>query len=79
MRRRDLDVLTVTGMAGAAARRPPAAFRARGCWGGWRGRPSCMGVRLVSKRLENLAGRTGISQNCRTPWGGHPEQWFFKS
>jgi peptide/nickel transport system substrate-binding protein len=36
-----------------------------------------MGVRLVSNRLENLAGRIGISQHCRTPWGGHPEQRFF--
>jgi len=38
-----------------------------------------MGVRVVSDRLENVAGRTGISQHCRTPWGGHPEQWFLKS
>ena len=41
--------------------------------------PAFMGVRVVSNRLENVAGRTGISQHCRTPWGGHPEQWFFKS
>lgn len=41
--------------------------------------PAFMGVRVVSERLENVPGRTGISQHCRTPWGAHPEQWYFKS
>lgn len=41
--------------------------------------PAFMGVRLVSNRLENVAGRACISQHCRTPWSVHPEQWFFKS
>jgi peptide/nickel transport system substrate-binding protein len=41
--------------------------------------PAFMGVRVVSQRLENVPGRTGISQHCRTPWGAHPEQWFFRS
>ena len=36
-------------------------------------------VRVVSERLENVPARTGVSQHIRTPWGGHPEQWYFKS
>ena len=40
--------------------------------------PAFMGVRVVSERLENVPGRTGISQHIRTPWGAHPEQWYFK-
>ena len=40
--------------------------------------PAFMGVRVVSDRLENVPERTCISQHCRTPWGAHPEQWFFK-
>ena len=40
--------------------------------------PAYMGTRVVSNRLENVPGRTCISQHCRTPWGGHPEQWFYK-
>jgi peptide/nickel transport system substrate-binding protein len=41
--------------------------------------PAFMGVRVVSERLENVPARTGVSQHIRTPWGGHPEQWFFKA
>ncbi|MDN3567210.1 ABC transporter substrate-binding protein [Paeniroseomonas aquatica] len=40
--------------------------------------PAFMGVRVVSDRLENVPGRTGISQHIRTPWGAHPEQWYFR-
>ena len=40
--------------------------------------PAYMGTRVVSNKLENVPGRTCISQHCRTPWGGHPEQWFYK-
>ncbi len=40
--------------------------------------PANMGTRVVSNRLENVPERTCISQHCRTPWSGHPEQWFFK-
>ena len=40
--------------------------------------PAYMGVRVVSNKLENVPGRTCISQHCRTPWSGHPEQWFYK-
>lgn len=40
--------------------------------------PAFMGVRVVSERLENVAARTGISQHIRTPWGAHPEQWYFR-
>lgn len=40
--------------------------------------PAFMGVRVVSNRLENVPGRTGISQHIRTPWGGRPDQWYFK-
>jgi peptide/nickel transport system substrate-binding protein len=41
--------------------------------------PAFMGVRVVSERLENVPARTGISQHIRTPWGAHPEQWYFKA
>ncbi|MBR0661313.1 ABC transporter substrate-binding protein [Neoroseomonas oryzicola] len=41
--------------------------------------PAFMGVRVVSERLENVPARTGVSQHIRTPWGGHPEQWYFRS
>ncbi|GGC61741.1 peptide ABC transporter substrate-binding protein [Siccirubricoccus deserti] len=41
--------------------------------------PAFMGVRVVSERLENVPARTGISQHIRTPWGAHPEQWYFKT
>jgi len=39
--------------------------------------PAFMGVRVVSRKLENVPARTAISQHCRTPWSGHPEQWYF--
>ncbi len=41
--------------------------------------PAFMGVRVVNERLENVPARTGVSQHIRTPWGGRPEQWYFKS
>lgn len=41
--------------------------------------PAFMGVRVVSNRLENVPARTGVSQHIRTPWGGHPETWYFRS
>ena len=40
--------------------------------------PAFLGVRVVNDRLENVPARTCTSQHCRTPWGAHPEQWFFK-
>lgn len=40
--------------------------------------PALMGVRVVNENLQNVPERTCISQHCRTPWGAHPEQWFFK-
>ena len=40
--------------------------------------PAYMGTRVVNERLENVPARTCTSQHCRTPWGGHPEQWFYK-
>ena len=40
--------------------------------------PAFMGTRVVNERLENVPSRTCISQHCRTPWGGHPEQWYYK-
>ena len=40
--------------------------------------PAYMGTRVVNERLENVPGRTCVSQHCRTPWSGHPEQWFYK-
>ena len=40
--------------------------------------PAYMGTRVVNLELENVPGRTCTSQHCRTPWSGHPEQWFFK-
>jgi peptide/nickel transport system substrate-binding protein len=40
--------------------------------------PANMGTRVVSNKLENVPERTCISQHCRTPWSGHPEQWFYK-
>jgi peptide/nickel transport system substrate-binding protein len=40
--------------------------------------PAYMGTRVVNERLENVAGRTCTSQHCRTPWSGHPEQWYYK-
>lgn len=41
--------------------------------------PAFMGVRVVNEKLENVPARTGVSQHIRTPWGAHPEQWYFKS
>ena len=40
--------------------------------------PTYMGMRVVNMKLENVPGRVCTSQHCRTPWGGHPEQWFYK-
>jgi peptide/nickel transport system substrate-binding protein len=40
--------------------------------------PAYMGTRVVNARLENVPERTCTSQHCRTPWSGHPEQWFYK-
>jgi peptide/nickel transport system substrate-binding protein len=40
--------------------------------------PAYMGTRVVNDRLENVPARTCVSQHCRTPWSGHPEQWFYK-
>jgi peptide/nickel transport system substrate-binding protein len=40
--------------------------------------PAFMGVRVVNERLENVPARTSVSQHSRTPWGGHPEQWYFR-
>lgn len=41
--------------------------------------PAFMGVRVVNEKLENVPARTGVSQHIRTPWGAHPEQWYFKT
>ncbi|MBV9824106.1 MAG: ABC transporter substrate-binding protein [Alphaproteobacteria bacterium] len=40
--------------------------------------PSYMGTRVVNERLENVPDRTCTSQHCRTPWSGHPEQWYYR-
>jgi peptide/nickel transport system substrate-binding protein len=40
--------------------------------------PAYMGTRVVNERLENVPERTCISQHCRTPWSGHPEQWYYR-
>lgn len=40
--------------------------------------PAFMGTRVVNDRLENVPARTCVSQHCRTPWSGHPEQWFYR-
>ncbi len=40
--------------------------------------PAYMGTRVVSDRLENVPARTCTSQHCRTPWSGHPEQWYYR-
>jgi len=40
--------------------------------------PAYMGTRVVNERLENVPGRTCVSQHCRTPRSGHPEQWYYK-
>ena len=40
--------------------------------------PAYMGTRVVNERLENVPARTCVSQHCRTPWSGHPEQWYFR-
>ncbi len=40
--------------------------------------PTYMGTRVVNQRLENVPGRVCTSQHCRTPWSGHPDQWFYK-
>jgi peptide/nickel transport system substrate-binding protein len=41
--------------------------------------PAGLGVRLVSNKLGNIAGRVCNSQHCRTPGNSHPETWYFKS
>ena len=40
--------------------------------------PTYMGTRAVNIKLENVPARMCTSQHCRTPWSGHPEQWFYK-
>ena len=40
--------------------------------------PAYMGTRVVNERLENVPERTCVSQHCRTPWSGHPEQWYYR-
>ena len=40
--------------------------------------PAYMGTRVVNERLENVPARTCVSQHCRTPWSGHPEQWYYR-
>jgi chlorite dismutase len=40
--------------------------------------PAYMGTRVVNERLENVPARTCISQHCRTPFSGHPEQWYYR-
>ncbi len=40
--------------------------------------PAYMGTRVVNAKLENVPARTCTSQHCRTPWSGHPEQWFYR-
>ena len=40
--------------------------------------PAYMGTRVVNLKLENVPARTCTSQHCRTPWSGHPEQWYYK-
>ncbi len=40
--------------------------------------PAYMGTRVVNEKLENVPDRTCTSQHCRTPWGGHPEQWYYR-
>lgn len=40
--------------------------------------PAFMGVRIISDKLGNVPERTCISQHCRAPGSGRPEQWYFK-
>jgi len=40
--------------------------------------PAYMGTRVVNERLENVPERTCVSQHCRTPFSGHPEQWYYR-
>ncbi|MGE0223737.1 MAG: ABC transporter substrate-binding protein [Acetobacteraceae bacterium] len=40
--------------------------------------PTFMGTRVVNAKLENVPTRVCISQHCRTPWSGRPEQWYYK-
>ncbi len=41
--------------------------------------PAGLGVRVVSNKLGNIAGRVCNAQHCRTPGNSHPETWFFKA
>ncbi len=41
--------------------------------------PALMGVRMASRRLGNIPGRTCIAQHCRTPGSARPETWFYKA
>lgn len=41
--------------------------------------PAGLGVRLVSNKLGNIAGRVCNAQHCRTPGNSHPETWYFKA
>jgi hypothetical protein len=40
--------------------------------------PAYMGTRVVNERLENVPARTCVSQHCRGPFSGHPEQWYYR-
>ena len=40
--------------------------------------PNYMGTRVVNLKLENVPERVCISQHCRTPWSGRPDQWYFR-
>lgn len=40
--------------------------------------PTFMGTRVVNLKLENVPERVCISQHCRTPWSGRPDQWYFR-
>ena len=41
--------------------------------------PALMGVRIASRKLANIPGRTCIAQHCRTPGSAHPESWYYKA
>ena len=41
--------------------------------------PAGLGVRVVSNKLGNIAGRVCNPQHCRPPGNSHPELWYFKS
>jgi peptide/nickel transport system substrate-binding protein len=41
--------------------------------------PATMGVRIVSRRMGNMASRQINAQHCRTPGTSHPATYFFKA